>query len=104
MFRQINKNYLSQILFYSTGMNRRSVLRTVATAGAIATGATAVASAGGDDELYLVTREGGEQVVRPLSEVDRDVEVQDHCHTYCCEDCPNTDCGDDCVCEAYCYV
>lgn len=84
-------------------MQRRDVLRKVATAGAIATGAASVASASGDDESYLVTQQGGQQVVTPVSELDRDVEIQDHCHEYCCEDCGNNPC-DNCVCEEYCYL
>ncbi len=85
-------------------MQRRDVLGKVATAGAIVTGAASVASAsGGDDELYLVTQEGGQQAITPLSEVDREVEIQDHCHEYCCEDCGNNPC-DNCVCEDYCHI
>ena len=63
-------------------MRRRDVLRTVATASVIVTGAAGAGAASGADE----------------------VDPQDHCHEYCCEDCGDHECGDNCVCEVWCYM
>lgn len=84
-------------------MKRRDVLRKTVATGAIVTGAASVASAAGSsDEQYVVQERGGEQVAVPLSETD--VEPEDHCHEYCCEDCGDHPCGDQCVCEVWCHM
>lgn len=84
-------------------MKRRSLIKKAAVGTLATAGAASAAPLPDADGPYTLTEVDGRRVVAPVSTLD-DFETEDHCHVYCCEDCPSTGCEEDCVYETCCNL